>query len=173
DSFLYELPWETEESPGAAPVQPETDGATAAPQTPLEKFPEPAPPARREETRPVEKTQAPKPPPAEPVKPARSKPEVSPPMAKPVANGRESRDKSGEIIDRLRTFQGDLERRFKTLELEWPDKTVSAFDRPIPRKQEFLPGEEGERFVKPAVSDEKLLELLESFIFTAKQRKRL
>lgn len=172
DSFLYELPWETEETTGAAP-QPETDSATAAPQIPLEKHPEPAPPVRREETRPVEKTQAPKPPATGPVKPVRSTPEISPPIAKPVVNGRAAQGKSDELIDRLKTFQGDLERRFKTLELEWPGKTVSAFDKPIPRKQEFLPGEEEERIDKPAVSDERLLELLESFIFTAKQRKRL
>ncbi|MBI4382699.1 MAG: hypothetical protein HY579_01535 [Nitrospinae bacterium] len=173
DSFLYELPWETEESPGAADSQPKAEGPTAAPPAPLEKLPEPAPPVRLEETRPVEKTRAPKPPATEPVKPARSQPEISPPVARPAVNGRASRDKSDEMIDRLRTFQGDLERRFKTLELEWPEKTVSAFDRPIPKRQEFLPGEEEEQIDKPAVSNERLLELLESFIFTAKQRKRL
>ncbi|MBI5427305.1 MAG: hypothetical protein HZA02_03405 [Nitrospinae bacterium] len=172
-SFLYELPWETEESTGAADGQPKAEGPTAAPPTPLEKLPEPAPPVRLEETRPVEKTRAPKPPSTGPVKPARSQPEISPPVARPAVNGRASRDKSDEMIDRLRTFQGDLERRFKTLELEWPEKSASAFDRPIPKRQEFLPGEEEEQIDKPAVSDERLLELLESFIFTAKQRKRL
>lgn len=120
--------------------------------------------ANREQASTPEIIQTPKPAPKEPEKiipnviPLEKK---SSPQQKPIGS---TSEKNTQYLDRLKTFQNKLEQRFGTLEIANTEKKKPSFAE---NRKNWLAQSEKNQYR----NEEESLELLESFLFTANQRR--